>query len=453
MKNILYILMILCVSCFCASAQDQVLTFMPGIPQNRTVNPAFAPQKGGFFTFPGLGSIQVGASNTGFAWNDVIREGSGMQSDSLVVDLDHLAGRIRPVNVLTGASSVMLFGFGFSKGANYFSFDITNKTRLAFRYPGSILDLRYGNWNYDQDKPISHSISDLFSSGMNYTEVGFGFSRRVGENIRVGATIKYLIGHAGFKTERLEIGVETTDNQDVIIDADGSVVSSVPLRIDYDEDGYVDDLEYDDDLSLSKVIMSKNRGVALDLGATWDVMDNLTIGVSLVDLGFISWKDHTNRFTTNNTFIFKGMNMDDEITGDDTDDRDYWEELEDSLTNSFRVADSRVKYRTMLQGSINLTANYRLKEWLHFGAVSRHYMVDGTWLPNLNLSMGLHPGKSFSTVVSYGISRNDLVNVGLGLMFRGGPVQFYVLTDNLETAFLPHLSKMANARVGINFIL
>lgn len=251
----------------------------------------------------------------------------------------------------------------------------------------------------------------------------------------------------------MNVGVETSAGQGIVVDADASVVSSFPLQIGYDHDGYVDDLDYDDDVSISKIIMSKNRGVALDVGMTWDVLEKLTLGASLIDLGFIRWKDHTNRFATNNTFLFKGLNVDDEITGNNSGDRDYWEELTDSLTNSFRVADTHIKYTTMLQGSVNLMANYRYKKWLHFGAVSRHYMVDGTWLPNLNLSLGFHPGKAFSSVVSYGLSRNDLANVGLGLMFRGGPLQLYLLTENMEAAFWPHKTKYVSARMGINFIL
>ena len=451
MKKTLYFVAML--SCFVASAQDQMLTFMPGVPQNRQVNPAFAPKKGGYFTLPGLGSVQLGMTNTGFAWGDVIRPGSGLQADSLVVDLDHLAGRIKPINALMGGNSVQLFGFGFSAGASHFSFDITNKTRMAFRYPGSILDLRYGNWNYDQDKPINHSFSDMFSSGMNYTEVALGYSRQINEKIRVGATFKYLLGHASFKTERFNVGVETTSEQQMLVKADASIVSSFPLMVEYDEEGYVDGLEYDDDVAASKIIMSKNRGIALDLGMTWDVLDNLTLGASVTDLGFINWKEHTNRFSTNNTFVFNGVDVGDEITGNEADDRDYWEELGDSLTNSFKVSGSQMKYKTMLQGSVNLMANYKFEEWLHFGAVSRHYMVDGTWLPNLNLSVGLHPGKALSTVVSYGVSRNDLANIGLGLMFRGGPLQLYLLTDNLDAAFWPHKAKMVNARFGINFII
>lgn len=440
-------------SCIVASAQDQMLTFMPGVPQNRQVNPAFAPKKGGYFTLPGMGSVQVGVANTGFAWDDVIRPGSGLQADSLVVDLDHLAGRIKPINAFMGGSSLQLFGFGFSAGASHFTFDIINKTRMALRYPGSILDLRYGNWNYDQDKPINHSFSDLYSSGMNYTEVAFGYSRRINEKLRVGGTVKYLLGHASFKTERFNVGVETTGGFDMVVHADASIVSSIPLKLEYDKDGYVDGLEYDDDVAASKIILSKNRGVAIDLGMTWEVKEKLTLGASITDLGYISWKDHTNRFATNNSFLFRGMDVGDEITGNQSGDRDYWEELSDSITSAFKVTGSQLKYNTMLQGSVNLMANYQHRKWLHFGAVSRHYMVDGTWLPNLNLSVGLHPGKALSTVVSYGVSRNDLTNIGLGLMFRGGPLQLYLLTDNLDAAFWPHKAKMVNARFGVNFII
>lgn len=451
MKNLIYSTFLLITTAVSTSAQDQVLTFMRGVPQSKNINPAFAPKKGGYVSMPIIGSLQIGAGNSGFAWSDVVRKGTGAQADSLIIDLDRLSSRIGKENIFNVNSHIHLFGVGINTKAGFFSLDVNTRITGNVLYPGSILDLRYGNWNYEQQKPISHSLSDIFASSQLYSEIGLGYARQLTQTLRLGATLKYLVGHAGFRTEKMNIGVETTAMHQMKVNVDASILSSLPLRITRDRDGYVDGIEIDDNVKLSQLAVGNNRGWGFDLGMVWEPTEKLILGASVTDIGYIRWNEMTNRFSANSSFLFKGMDAGPEIAGSDTD-RDYWEEITDSIQNTFNVSDNNVKYKTGLHGSVNLIADLKVKKWLSIGAVSRHYMIDGTWLPNFQTSAGLHAGKVLSAVVTYGITRNHFSGIGAGLMLKGGPIQFYVASDNIEAIWMPQNAKYANVRTGINIV-
>ncbi|TAJ12305.1 hypothetical protein DMA11_13190 [Marinilabiliaceae bacterium JC017] len=451
MRKILYIILLLSSCLTGIQGQDNAFMFLRGIPQTTQLNPAFRPIKGAYFSLPAVGAVKINSTNTGFAWSDVIRPGTGVKSDSLVVDLDNLAGVLKDNNAFITEASYQLIGFGFYTGNSFITIDINQKIKGRIAYPSSLLDLRYGNWDYEGNKPINHSFSDIFIDGMGYTEFALGFSKPITDDITIGARVKYLFGAMNMKTEQFKLNVETLDNGDMRVQSGGEIVTSVPLVVEYDEDGYVESVEFDDSVDRANLVTNKNQGIGVDLGLTWQVMDHLTLGAAVNDLGYINWKSHTNKFTSDGTFLFSGHDIGSVISGEE-DDTDYWEELSDSLKNTFRVSDEASSYRTGLQGSFNLSANYKHRNWLNMGAVTRNYFVDGKWYPEMTLAAGLSPGKALSTVFTYSMKKNAYANFGAGLALRGGPLQLYLVTDNLDALTAPHRAKAVNVRMGLNLI-
>ena len=53
---------------------------------------------------------------------------------------------------------------------------------------------------------------------------------------------------------------------------------------------------------------------------------------------------------------------------------------------------------------------------------------------------------------SYTIINQSFANVGLGLNLNPGPVQFYLVSDNVLGAFKPQDSRYFQVRFGINLI-
>ncbi len=434
-------------------AQDNAMLFLRGVPQSMQLNPAFRPVKGSYFALPALGSVQINGQNTGFSWSEIITKGQGLQQDSSIINIDNLANSLQDNNLLATEASVQIIGFGFELGESYLSFDINHKLKAKIQYPGSIMDLRHGNWDYENDKPINHSLSDLYVNGMNYTEFAIGYNRPITDNIMIGARIKYLFGVANVESEYFDVGVQTFDDGSMQVRSNASFLTSLPMKIEYDDEGYVSSLSYDDDIDRGDLFTNENRGWGVDLGITWKPMTNLTIGAAVNDLGYINWKTRTTRFYTDGVFEFDGVDISDEISGEENDDEeDYWDQLADDFKDSFKVSEEEISYKTGLMGSFNLTANYQHRNWFNAGIVSKSYIVDGKWIPETTLAAALTPGNALSTVFTYSLRKNAPANFGAGLALRGGPVQLYFVTDNLGSLMTPETAKYVNARLGINLI-
>ena len=451
MKQLYITILLLSVSILTKS-QDNAFMFLRGVPQTTQINPAFRPTEHIWLALPAIGGIKINGANTGFSWSDVIRNGSGLQADSLQADLDRLSNSLQDNNLLAAEASVQILGFGFRAGQACISLDVNHRMKAKMNYPKSLLDLRYGNWDYEKDIPINHSLSDLFINSINYTEIALGMSYPVIENIIIGARLKYLMGVANVHSERFNLGMETLTDGSIRINSDAAFRASFPLLVEHDEKGYVKSIGRNGDVNVKELFLSDNTGFGFDLGLTWQVIDNLTIGTAVNDIGFIKWKSNTQQFYSKGTFEYTGIDVSDELTGNENSGNNT-DTLVEDFENTFKVKSDEGSYKTGLMGSFNVTADYQPKHWLNLGAVSKNYFVDDKWIPETTFAVGMHPGKALSSVLTYSLMKNAPANFGAGLALTAGGIQIYMASDNLNSVFKPNTAKYVNARLGINIVI
>jgi len=451
MKNLYLSLLLLFIST-AVLAQDNALVFLKGIPQSTQVNPAFRPIKGNYLSLPALGSVKVNTQNTGFAWSDIITPGAGLQSDSLIVNLDKVSGSLQDNNIFATEGSIQIIGFGFSSENATITFDLNSRFKSKIKYPSSILNLRYGNWDYDNDRPINHSLSDMYINTLAYTEAALGYSRYIGDYFSVGIRVKYLFGIGNLESEKFNVEMQTYENSTIEIKNDVAIRTSMPIIISYDEDGYVNSISFDENVDRGTFFTNDNRGWGFDIGATYQPNSRLTIGAAINDLGFIKWKSRTQTFYSKGEFIYDGMDISNEIINEESDNQDYWDELADDFENSFKVTDKSTSYKTGIMASVNITAQYEPRQWVTLGNITKSYIINGKWIPETTLAAGLHAGHNLSTVLTYSIMKNAPANFGAGVMLKGGPFQLYCMTDHLNSVLNPQNSKYLNVRLGINLI-
>ncbi len=448
-KTTLSLVLLLCV--VAVSAQDNSLLFTRGIPQSTQLNPAFRPVKKWYVAMPALGSVQINGSNTGFSWNDIIRSGTGTQADSLIIDLDYASSKMQDNNLFTTEATIQIIGFGFAMKDWFFTFDINHKLKAKVNYPLSLMNLRYGNWNYKGDVPISHSLSDLYVDGMDYNEIAFGASKPINDRLTVGLRVKYIMGVAHAGSEYMNFDMQTFEDGSLRITSDAAFRTSVPLDISRNKDGYVSNIDVKDSFGADDFIFGKNSGFGFDAGASYQLMDKLTIGAAVNDIGFVRWSNETSRFTTNGTFNYTGINVSEELTGDEGDG-DYFDALIDDFEETFRFSGGEESYTTGLMGSFNVTADYQFRHWLNFGFASKNYFVEDKLVPQLTLATGVQAGRVLSGTITYSYMKNSLANLGAGMALNLGAFQVYAVTDNLTSMLKPSNAKYINARLGINFV-
>ncbi|MFV0345364.1 MAG: DUF5723 family protein [Bacteroidales bacterium] len=445
-----YILPLIILCCTLASkAQDKGMAFLKGTPQSNVINPAFRLNDDDNFyisLLPVMGGTSISVANTGFSWNDLFYE----KQDSLYLDFDKLDSKLQKKNYTNVNTSFQIISFGFKAGEkSFFTFDMNVKTKTSITLPGDITQIRYGNWDYDNNTPINQSLSGISADGMAYTELAFGYNRKITDKLTAGIRLKYIMGALAVKTEHAKLNMITANDGSVTIDNDISIITSGPIHATFDKENKVDGIEFDDNLDPSDFI-SKNIGFGVDLGATYQLTDKIMLAAAVNDIGFINWKNNPQHFYSKGSFVYDGADVSDNITDKAPEGQDLWGDIGDSLGNSFNV-DNAVEssFNTGLMFNANVMGTYKFREWVDFGAM---LALDHNWSSSLTLSASLNPARALSGVVTYSINKNDFAGIGTGLMVRGGCLQFYCMTDNIISYLSPANAKYVNLRFGMNLI-
>lgn len=451
MKRFIHILILVIVVIYSrySYAQEHTVLMLDELPQSNYFNPALAPKSSGYIIAPGISGISLGFENTGFCFDDAFQKD---KNDTLYFNLNKLSDKISDYNLTTANIEIPIFGVGFTVKKNFFTISATNKTRADIVVPASILDIRYGNYNYKTEKPVNHSLSDLYTRAFNYFEYAVGFNRAITDRIRLGVKAKLLMGNFALYSNKLDVKIETIqDDHKFIMDVytNGEIYTSAPLNVTHDEEGYVDEVEWDSDIM--SISSSKNTGVAFDLGVTYNLTDKVTIGASVLDLGFISWKETPNTFVSNNNFTFSGVNINGSVKDDpETKVTDtYWDQLKDSLT---RFADLRHKtktFKTPLSANALIHLSYKPFKWLQAGGVVSGVIVDKRLYARVSCNLTLRAKNWLAYIASLSIDPGYATSIGHGLALTAPGFQFFVIAERLPLSTLT--SRSAQLRFGFNF--
>ncbi|MDO4462382.1 MAG: DUF5723 family protein [Bacteroidia bacterium] len=436
------------------NAQESVLMLMQDVPQQLRYNPALATSSRSYFILPGIGGFTMSFNNTGFSFEDLYVHDK--KSDEWKLNLDHLAKNFKGDNNILQAEvdvPVLATGVRLPKGAIFWS--ISNRTMAEVTLPKSILDLRYGNYDFDKQKPISHDLSDIGMKMMNFNEIALGGHYQFFDHVAIGVTVKYLAGLISARADNMHIKMETIDKggrYSMHVVSKGEIEVSAPLTIENDKEGYVDDVE----IEFEKVpeFMTKNSGFAVDLGARMNFFDNrLRVGASVIDLGFLNWKVDVGRFVMDADYTYEGKDVSDNITDVDTDKGDdFWDEIGDELSKfkdmKHKSGDS---YKTKLSPKVMAFGQWAIKEWLNVGAVLSLRCIDGNALTKTTANISLRPNHHFEFIFSGGMQPGGSLGIGGGIQATAGPFQFMLASDNMN--FNIKKTKGAQISFGINWLI
>ncbi len=462
MKRIL-LLVLTIVSVVCGvKAQDGNNTsyFLSNLPQRYRLNPAYQPEYKVFIGLPGLSGVSVNYLNSAFTVEDLLHK----RDDSVYMDINKFYKSLHKRNYIMFNNENSIFSLGIKAKKWYATLDITQRNDFLFRYNKDIFTfLKYGNAN--------HPDMDFGKLGVNmnsFLEVALGLSKQVNEKLTVGGRVKYLMGIANVHMTDSDLSVRTDEKDGSMqMHSRQNIRVSAPVLIT-DKNGNLfprntpidwDDFDVDtDDLTVSSFLHSKNPGFAIDLGGEYKLNEKVQLFASLTDLGFIHWgnKDYNYTFYQNTSFHWQGADISNSINEDANPDTyksvdDAFDDLVDSLKNNFRLQYKGGTYTTMLSPKLNLGATYQLNRTFNVGGLFRASLVNGMFIPSLTASVNARLLRNVSASVSYSMDRGNYVNVGAGLTAKLGPLQLYVVTDNVLAANYTH-TQSANARFGVNFL-
>jgi hypothetical protein len=421
--------------------------WMQGIPQSAYSNPALMPKPRFYVGMPSISSLYTGIGNSGFSIGDVLLKDP---LNNLYIDEDNLINRLRSNNYLDFDFQNEWLAFGFRARRSYVSFNITEKMGARFAYPNDLFTLLLKGNDYFLEEGRPGNFAGLGLDFVHYREFGFSFSREWTDRLTAGFRLKALQGLSNVWFEKSELSLNTDpENFDLLLNANllvniAAPVSFIPL------DSLGSEFEFDADY-VDYISNFNNRGGAIDIGLTYKPVDRLTLALSATDLGFIDWKHGVENFSMNGEFEFKGIDVlrwtDEAEEGESSADQ-----FLDSLRTIFDITETANAYRQKLPARFYFSAAYDLTPRQKIGILSRAELYNGQLYPSFTFSYNVMPIHAFSMAVSYSVIHWNYRNLGLGFNLNLGPLQIYLVSDNIFGGFQPHTMQHFNARLGLNWV-
>ena len=364
------------------------------------------------------------------------------------------------------------------KGKNFWSFNIglrtdigANLTKNMFTFLNEMetVEENWRNSNYD--------ISGQQLNINAYTEIGLGLSRQINSRLTVGARVKALlgIGNMELKLNRVAMSANLPSDQqinqwssesywnsmtpsqaaqaaqelkDKFNNYHANLTVGAELKSSFkglelqEEEGkdYVTDFDFD-----SGKLGIAGYGFGIDLGASYKILDNLTVSASVLDLGFISWSKSSTKIASANPdpIDIKGstyanmvdpnnpntvMNAVNQLQNDAQGymDRVTNGDVLDYDMLQLEVSDAKESRKSRLASILVLGAEYGFfNNKLAVGVLSTTRFVQPDALTELTFSANYRPKSWFNVALSYSAIQSAGKSFGLGLKL--GPL--FVGTD------------------------
>jgi hypothetical protein len=471
-KNKILLILILVLSINGLYAQNSEVSYFMNIPQNHLLNPSFRPSNRIYVNLPGISGVNINMNNNFVNFSDIFNK--SRESDSLITflhpeyNINDFLDKIKNKNFIEPEFMMPVLGFGFVAGKNYIYFDINARAEANFVIPGDLFRLAFkGN---EQFAGESIDFSSLRGDMKLYREIGLGFSRDVTERLRIGIKAKLLSGIASSSVDNRSLEIKVGNDYSHTLDADLNVNFSGPVKVQLNSDNTIDSIWFDDDRFdgsdnvLDFIMGKKNSGFGIDLGASYRFNDKINLSASITDLGFIKWKKDLTNLRIRSNFAFSGIDMTDVIDGDKTFE-EAGDEMLDSLKNSFKVTKSSDPFTTFLPFGVTLGGSYSVTRSFSLGILSYSRFIGKQMRESLTMSANLNLGSHLSTSISYTAANHRFDNIGAGLAFRAGILQFYMMSDRIPVTWnkiqtddggssfmLPATWNNFNLRIGMNLV-
>ena len=466
--------------------------FMEGTHYRQQLNPALTPTKG-YFNLPVIGAVNATVGSTSLGYQDIIDIID--DGDDFYTKPDFM-NRLKDNNKLNVNFSTEILSAGWYKGKNFWSFNIglrtdigANLTKNMFTFLNEMetVEENWRNSNYD--------ISGQQLNINAYTEIGLGLSRQINSRLTVGARVKALlgIGNMELKLNRVAMSANLPSDQqinqwssesywnsmtpsqaaqaaqelkDKFNNYHANLTVGAELKSSFkglelqEEEGkdYVTDFDFD-----SGKLGIAGYGFGIDLGASYKILDNLTVSASVLDLGFISWSKSSTKIASANPdpIDIKGstyanmvdpnnpntvMNAVNQLQNDAQGymDRVTNGDVLDYDMLQLEVSDAKESRKSRLASILVLGAEYGFfNNKLAVGVLSTTRFVQPDALTELTFSANYRPKSWFNVALSYSAIQSAGKSFGLGLKL--GPL--FVGTDYM---FLGKNSNSVNGFVGVS---
>ena len=425
--------------------------FLEGATFRHQLNPAFMGERN-YISIPLLGNINVGtSSNIGltdfiYKYNDPESKYDLTTFMSSSVSREEFLGNLKTNNQINTNFGLTILSAGFHAWGGFNTIELGVKSNSSVNLPYELFNFM----KTGMDQEVYH-IKNFAANSNNYVELALGHAHEINDRLTIGAKLKFLVGGANVDTKIDQMDVELTGDKWQIM-ANGTINTSVG-------GGYYKKMAENPD-EITGFDVENNTGpagygVGIDLGATYKIGDNLILSASVLDLGFINWKNSLKGVTHNNEpFTFDGFNniAVDPEDGDPNSIDEQLENMKDDLEDMTKFYDEgTVSRTTTLASTVNFGAEYLfLNDKMSLGALTTtHINKPYTWSQAM-AALNMRPARWLDVSVNYSYSTFGS-NLGWMLNFHPKGFTFFVGSDRMITNVTPQYIPTNNFNTNICF--
>ena len=473
MKSSLFPLIILFTGYISSYAQNKAVLYdFQEIPQALMVNPGMNTFYNWYAGVPFISGIYAAGATSGLTVNDIFAA-DGLDINQKVRD--------RAVNALSkrdevnGIFQVDILNGGFrgqKDPANFYSFGMYVEGYALNYWPKDLAILAYeGNADRLGQR---FDLNDLNASGQFINVFHFGINRQIKNNLTLGARIKLYSGILDFNSTNNSGYFETIVGENNLLR--NTLVSDMRLR----SSGLDALLDASDNgggigrLLTKRGFFGGDPGLGFDLGVTYNLNKQTVITGSILDIGLLYHTSDVTNYTLEGAASVEGVEI---ILPEALSDpnADFWEDLVNEIEELIPFEENSKNYVTLrpikFYSSIRYnfgkqgqpTAACDCDNQPDSGDRSLYYLNSlGGQLYVINRPRGpqfavtafyqRRFAKVLALKATYTVDKFTASNIGLGMSLQAGPLNLYIMGDNLLSYGNIADSNYASLQLGLNII-
>ena len=444
------------------TAQNKQLLYnFTDIPQSLMTNPGADVKYKWYVGVPFLSGISMNVGSSGFSAYDLFAN-DGVDFNT---KLRSVLSKTTHNDVLSLNQQLELFSGGFRIGTednrSYLSFGLYQEFDFLSYVPQDIATLAIeGNKDYMGKR---FNLADLSAKADLLSVFHIGIHKKIQDNLIVGARAKIYSSI---------FNASSVDNAGYIYtntSTDSYYEQIVYSNLQLNTSGFA---QYNDANNTSNagadikkgILLGGNLGLGLDLGLTYYPQSNVQFTASVIDLGYISHTKEVESYSYKGFYNYKGLVP--HFNNENAAQANYQD-----FKNAIVLDTLHTKYTTWRPTKFNASAQYSFEEErvvdgscncegtdpsiFYKSTVGAQLFAMTTPKSPLYALTAFYKrnfSRSFQMKATYTADSFSFTNVGLGMSTKIGPVNFYVLADNLLSYADVSKANSLSFQLGLNVI-
>jgi hypothetical protein len=415
------------------------MKFLPQLQQSQWVNASNQSDAKISVGLPVLSGVNFYIFNSGFTYHSLFNK---VNDSTMGISPGSFIDKLKSRNLIAFGADVSLLSANIAFEDFTVGFSVTDKVDFRFSYPKDLLKFAwYGNGAYiDQ----TLNIGNFGLKASWYREYALHGTKNFGK-WTFGASPKLLFGKTNINTQTSSLQIYTapdyyalTATAEMNLQTSGLADSADRAEGNMSFPGYA--------------FNTKNKGLGIDLGASYQLNDKITLAGGINNLGYINWKSNVHNYTVGpKSFTFDGFDLSHYLASGDSNFLSTNQYI-DSVKDLIKFDKNTKSYRTSLPVEFYAMGNYKINKFHTVGAQLSTQRFAKKMVFSTTLCYQIALGKHFTGALSYTAKTSSAFNIGGAIVARFAGMQWYFATDNWWASVRPLDSKNMNLHMGVNLV-